>query len=82
MKKIGIIVFTLVAALTTSSAFAGSCPMQMKAIDAALSSNTSMSEADREYVKELRAMGEEMHKSGDHSESVELLNEAKELLGI
>lgn len=73
--------FALTAALTTSMAFAGSCPMDMKQIDAAMASS-SLSAADMAKVKALRAQGEEMHKSGDHAASVEILNKAKALLKI
>lgn len=81
MKKTMISAFALTAALTTSMAFAGSCPMDMKQIDAAMASS-SLSAADMAKVKALRAQGEEMHKSGDHAASVEILNKAKALLKI
>ena len=81
MKKTMISAFALTAALTTSMAFAGSCPMDMKQIDAAMASS-SLSAADMAEVKALRAQGEEMHKSGDHAASVEILNKAKALLKI
>jgi len=35
-----------------------------------------------EKVKTLRAEGEQLHKSGDHSGSVAALDEAKDILGI
>ena len=81
MKKTMISAFALTAALTTSMAFAGSCPMDMKQIDAAMASS-SLSAADMAKVKALRAQGEEMHKSGDHAASVDILNKAKALLKI
>lgn len=65
----------------TSPAGAFHCPKDMAAIDAALPS-ASLSEADMAKVKELRAKGEELHNAGKHKESVEVLGEAKKLLGI
>ena len=64
------------------SAFAGSCPRDMKAIDEALAAGTSLSDADLAQVKALRASGEQKHKSGRHSESVTDLHQAMKLLGI
>lgn len=81
MKKIMLSAFALTLALTASTAFAGSCPRDMKQIDAAMA-NSTLSMADMEKVKALRAKGEKMHKSGDHSGSVIALEEAKDLLGI
>ena len=81
MKNIKIGAFALTIALTTGTAFAGSCPRDMKQIDAAMASST-LSMADTEKVKALRAEGEKMHKSGDHSGSVAALDEAKDILGI
>jgi len=64
------------------AAVAGSCPMDMRQIDAALAANPALSASDLERVMELRAEGEKLHKSGDHSGSVARLDEAKELLGL
>lgn len=63
-------------------AFAGSCPRDMKEIDAALAAGPSVSASDMERIKELRASGERKHKSGQHADSVADLHEAKRLLGI
>jgi len=69
-------------ALTASSlAFANRCPMEMKAIDAKLSTAT-LSAEDMSKVKQLRADGEKFHKDGKHDESVKALDEAKKMLGI
>ncbi len=81
MKNTIISAFALTAILTASTAFAGSCPRDMKQIDAAMA-NSTLSMTDMEKVKALRAKGEELHKSGDHSASVDALNEAKDILGI
>lgn len=81
MKKMTLSALALSATLAASSAIAGSCPMDMKQIDAAMATATlSMAEMDK--VKALRAEGEKLHKSGKHAESVAVLNQAKSLLGI
>ena len=64
-----------------SPASASSCPKHMAAIDAAMS-GASLSKADMTKVKDLRAKGEELHKSGNHAESVKALGGAKKMLGI
>lgn len=51
-----------------SSAFAGSCPMIAKNIDAKI-----------EEAQKLRDAGMKAHESGDHAKSEELLNKALEL---
>lgn len=65
-----------------SPAYAFQCPTDMAAIDAALASNMSLSDADRAKVTELRAKGEALHKAGKHAESVETLAQAKAILGL
>ena len=65
MKKI---IFTLCFVLFVSSAYAGSCPMMAKNIDAKIAE-----------AQELRDAGLNAHKSGDHAKSEELLNKALEL---
>ena len=62
MKKLTLILFIL---LFTSSAFAGSCPMMAKNIDAKIAK-----------VQELRNAGVKAHESGDHAKSEELLGKA------
>ena len=78
MKRI----VTALALTASSLAFAGSCPMQMKEIDAKISSKPALAAADMEKVKKLRADGEAFHKSGKHAESEKALGEAKKLLKI
>lgn len=67
--------------LTPAVAFAGSCPVQMAAIDAALPA-AKLSEADMAKVAELRKKGEELHAAGDHAGSEAALGEAKKMLGL
>ena len=78
MKRI----ITALALTASSLAFAGSCPMQMKEIDAKLSSNPSIAAADMEKAKKLRADGESFHKAGKHAESEKALGDAKKLLNM
>jgi hypothetical protein len=75
-------IIAAIALATTSMTFAGSCPAQMKAIDAKLSSSPALAAADMEKVKTLRADGEAFHKAGKHAESEKALGDAKKLLGI
>lgn len=82
MKKITTTLATAVLLATSLPAFAGSCPVDMRKIDAALADNPGLSAGDLERVKALRAEGEQLHKSGKHADSVARLNEAKQLLGI
>ena len=62
MKKSCLILSIL---LFTSSAFAGSCPMMAKGVDAKIAE-----------AKELRDAGMKAHESGDHAKSEELLSKA------
>ena len=65
MKK-----FLMIASLVllTGTAYAGSCPMMAKNIDAKIAE-----------AQELRNEGMNAHKSGDHAKSEKLLNKALEL---
>ena len=65
MKKFLTLAFII---LFSGSAFAGSCPMMAKNIDAKISE-----------AQELRDAGMKAHESGDHAKSEELLNKALEL---
>ena len=68
-------------AFAVGTAFAGQCPADMKAIDAALT-KAKLSDAQKKEVTKLRADGESLHKSGKHQESVDTLAKAKKILGI
>ena len=65
MKKLTLILSIL---LFTSSAFAGSCPMMAKGVDAKIAK-----------AQELRYAGVKAHESGDHAKSEELLSKALEM---
>jgi hypothetical protein len=54
----------------------------MKTIDAALAAGPQLDSQQLEEVKQLRASGEALHKSGKHSDSVATLAKAKEILGV
>jgi len=69
-------------ALLSASAFAFHCPKDMKAIDAALAKNPSLSAQQMSQVKKYRADGEALHKAGKHQESVDTLAKAMKMLGI
>lgn len=71
----------VVLALASGVAYAGNCPNEMKAIDAALP-KAKLSEAQAAEVKKLRAQGEKLHKDGKHSESMAALGKAKKILKI
>jgi hypothetical protein len=71
----------VVLALASGVAYAGNCPNEMKAIDAALP-KAKLSEAQAAEVKKLRAEGEKLHKAGKHSESMAALGKAKKILKI
>lgn len=68
-------------AFASSLAIAGSCPKEMKAIDAALPT-AKIDAAQTAEVKKLRAEGEADHKAGKHAESLAALGKAKSILGI
>lgn len=69
-------------ALASSTAFAFHCPKDMKAIDAALAKNPSLSAQQMSQVKQYRAEGEALHKAGKHQASVDTLAKAMKILGI
>lgn len=78
--------FSTVALVALSSAaFAGTCPLLMNEIDAALEDPAVQQRLGDEQLMEarhLREQGEEAHSAGNHAESEEALNRAKEILGI
>lgn len=70
------------AALIATPALAAHCPKDMKAIDAALAKNPSLSSEQMAEVTKLRAEGEQLHKSGNHGASVAALEKAMGILGV
>lgn len=75
------ITLAIALAFSTSIAFANNCPVEMKAIDAALP-KAKLDAKQSAEVKKLRAEGEQFHKAGKHSESMAALGKAKGILGI
>ena len=65
MKKIALVLSVL---LFSGSAFAGSCPMMAKKLDAKIAE-----------AQELRDAGMKAHDGGEHKKSVDLLNKALEM---
>lgn len=76
------LIIAALALAASSLAWANNCPSVMKAIDAKLSTNPTLSAADLTQVKTLRADGEKFHKEGKHEDSMKALGSAKKLLGI
>jgi len=76
--------FALATALlfAAGTAFAFHCPVDMKAIDAALAKKPKLSEAQMKEVTKLRADGEAFHKAGKHQEAVDSLGKAMKILDI
>ena len=62
------IILSMIFVIFTSSAFAGSCPMMAKNIDAKI-----------QEAQKLHDEGMKAHESGDHAKSEKLLNQALEL---
>lgn len=69
-------------ALAATPAFAFQCPGMMTEIDAAMAEASGLSEDQKMQVQTLRDEGEELHAAGEHDQSIEKLNEAKEILGL
>ena len=80
MKRL--ILAAALATFTASPAFAYHCPADMAQIDAAMAKKPDLSAEQMSKVKALRAEGEQLHKAGNHSRSVEVLSEAKGFLGV
>ncbi len=68
--------------LVATPVFAGRCPRLMLEIDAALAWDPEVAADVLTRVKELRAQGKTLHTSSTHGQSIAVLNEAKQLLGI
>lgn len=59
---------------------ADSCPVKMQEIDVLLGKTAELDAAVKEEVVALRTEGEALHKEGDHEQSMELLEQALQLL--
>ena len=80
MKRI--LIAAVLSLLVSGPAFAGTCPLMVKNIDAALAAMPDLSAEQIAEAKSLRDNGDAQHKSGQHKESVETLQKAKEILGL
>lgn len=80
------VLLLIVALMLAPAAWAHNCPNLMSEIDEILEAKpdldeeTIVDEEMRKSVKELRAEGEALHEAGKHTESVETLEKALELL--
>ena len=72
----------LAGTLLTVPAYAFHCPAGMEKIDAALQAGTNLSAAQLAEVQRLRDEGKRLHKAGNHGESVKVLGEAMDMLGV
>ena len=79
--KIRTLAVALGFALASTTAFAGSCPKHMKAIDAAMAT-AKLTDAQKADVMKYRAEGEKLHKEGKHADSLATLAKAEKILGI
>lgn len=68
--------------MAAGAALAHNCPNEMKAIDAKLATNPTLTADNAAKVKQLRADGEMHHKAGKHDDSMKSLAEAKKILGL
>jgi hypothetical protein len=79
--KLRTLVVALGLALASTTAFAGTCPKHMKAIDEALP-KAKLTDAQMAEVKASRVEGEKLHKAGKHQEALDTLGKAEKILGI
>ncbi len=70
----------LVVALS-APAFAFQCPSDIAKINEAMAS-ASLSEEQMAQVKEMVAQGQQLHEAGKHQEAVDILAQAKQIVGI
>ncbi len=80
MKRI--LTAAVLSLFVSGPAFAGTCPLMVKNIDAALAAMPDLSAEQIAEVTSLRDEGDAQHKAGQHTESVETLQKAKDILGL
>ena len=73
--------FAVVLAAFATPALAGHCPVDVRAIDAALATNPNLTTMQLALVKALRDQGNALH-PGDHGASIALLHQAMAILGL
>ena len=79
--KMRTVVFLGTLAAFTTPAMAGHCPVDVRAIDAALTNNPTLSATELALVVAQRIHGNALHPS-DHGGSLALLHQAMEMLGL
>lgn len=72
----------LLLGFLTLPAWAYHCPADMQKIDAALAANPSLSSEQLVEVRNLRYRGEQYHRMGNHTRSVQMLGRAMQILSI
>ena len=80
MKRI--LTAVVLSLFVSGPAFAGTCPLMVKDIDAALAAMPDLSTEQTAQVKSLRDEGDAQHKAAKHKESVATLQMAKDILGL
>lgn len=81
MRRVSLAVLTAGLIAFASPVFAGSCPIMIEEIEAALSS-MELPEETRAQVEALLDEGRDLHDQGDHDKATEVLSQAEELLGM
>jgi len=77
-----LVLATALAFLIATPALANSCPTKVKAIDEALAANPNLSAEQLAEVEKLRDQGEDLHDAGKHADSMKVLKQAMDILGI
>ena len=77
MRRIPMVILAVMA---SAPLWAMHCPMDMAKIDERLEANPPSDPAVLAQVQKLRAEGEELHKAGDHTQSIQVLEQAQALL--
>lgn len=80
MRRTALCLCLLATTLLSTPLWAMHCPADMAKIDQHLKNDPPDDPQVLAKVKSLRAQGEELHKAGDHSQSVQVLGQALELL--
>ena len=80
MKRI--LTAAVLSLFVSAPAFAGTCPLMVEEIDVALVAMPDLSAEQTAEVTILRNEGDALHQAGQHQESVEALQKAKDILGL
>ncbi len=77
-----ILVAAAVIVAMASPALAKHCPKDVMIIDQSMSKAMGLSETQMTEIKSLRNIGDSLHKRGRHGESIKVLHQAANLLGV